>query len=85
MPKAHKTAGGLGGAVSPPVGPGQSPGWGSGGKAPQNFRVFLWEMKKNIVSEGENTIKDNTTIVFFLNSQVRLGHVTAIFSDWKYK
>ena len=40
--KARKTsAGGLGGGVSPPVGPGQSPGWGSGGKAPENFRVFL--------------------------------------------
>ena len=28
------TAGGLGGAVSPPVGPGQSPDGGPGGKAP---------------------------------------------------
>ena len=29
-----KTAGGLGGAESPPVGPGQSPGGGPGGEAP---------------------------------------------------
>ena len=42
VPKARKTsAGGLGGAVSPPVGPGQSPGGGSRGEAPENFRVFL--------------------------------------------
>ena len=42
VPKARKTsAGGLGGAVSPPVDSGQSPGGGSGGKAPKNFRVFL--------------------------------------------
>ncbi len=29
-----KTAGGLGGAVSPQAGPGQSPGWGPGSSAP---------------------------------------------------
>ena len=38
VPKARKTsAGGLGGAVSPPVGPGQSPGGGSGAEAPKKF------------------------------------------------
>ena len=33
-------AGGLGGAVSPPVGPGLSPGGGQGGKARRKFHVF---------------------------------------------
>ena len=33
-------AGGLGGAVSPPVHPGLSPGGGKGGKAPGRFHVF---------------------------------------------
>ena len=32
------TAGGLGGAVSPPMGPGQSPGGGPGGEAPGSYR-----------------------------------------------
>ena len=41
VPKARKTAaGGLGGAVSPPVGPGQSPGGGSGAKPPKIFGFF---------------------------------------------
>ena len=33
-------AGGLGGAVSPPAGPGLSPGGGHGGETPRKFRVF---------------------------------------------
>ena len=33
-------AGGLGGAVSPPVGPGLSPGEGQGGKAPGKLPIF---------------------------------------------
>ena len=39
VPEAHKTsAGGLGGAVSPPVGPGQSPGGDSRGKEKHRFQ-----------------------------------------------
>ena len=34
------SAGGLGGAVSPPADPGLSPGGGQGGEAPGKFRVF---------------------------------------------
>ena len=42
MPKARKTsAEGLGGAVNTPVGPGQSPGGGSGGETSKTFRVFF--------------------------------------------
>ena len=35
---------GLWGAVSPPVGPGQSPGGGSGGKAPEKNLNFSSEI-----------------------------------------
>ena len=35
-----KTAGGLGGAVSPPVGPGRSPGGGFRGQSPRKLREF---------------------------------------------
>ena len=37
-------AGGLGDAVSSPAGPGQSPGGGSGGKAPEKFLNFSSEI-----------------------------------------
>ena len=33
-------AGGLGGAVRPPEGPGLSPGGGQGGEAPRKFHLF---------------------------------------------
>ncbi len=36
-----KTAGGVGGAVSPPAGPGQKPGGGPGGEAPGSFCDFV--------------------------------------------
>ena len=35
-----KAAGSLGGAVSPPAGPGLSSGWDQGGEAPRKVRVF---------------------------------------------
>ena len=37
-------AGGLGGAVSPPKGPGLSPGGGKGVKPPENFTYFPLKM-----------------------------------------
>ena len=47
MPKACKTsAGGLGGAVSPAVGPGQSPGGGSG--APKIFEFFCEKRRETL-------------------------------------
>ena len=40
-------AGGLGAALRPPVGPGQSPGGGPGGEAPGSFSILesIWAVK----------------------------------------
>ena len=40
------TAGGLGGAVSLPAGPGQSPGGGPGGEAPGSSDTFAFSSSK---------------------------------------
>ena len=40
------TAGGLGGAVNPPAGPGQSPGGGPGSEAPGSSDTFAFSSSK---------------------------------------
>ena len=38
----QNAAGGLGGAVSPPMDPGQSPGGGTGGEAPESSKDIIF-------------------------------------------
>jgi hypothetical protein len=50
-------AGGLGAAFRPPMGPGQSPGGGSGGDAPGNWRVFSISDTASGISRKEIYLK----------------------------